>query len=313
MQTSPQATGERPRIVPVLTAIVVGIVVAMLAANVWPILLLSFGVPIAAVMEILFLAAYLYWMAGGWPPTTLRAFRERCFRSRRLARREWLWGLAAAVFFAATIHASIVLLFRFSPYPAEAFHRGYDFSFIPSHSLQWLACILSAVSAGICEETGFRGYMQRPIENRIGPAAAIFVSSLFFTLVHLNKSWALIGMVPIIFGAGLLLGWLARASASLIFGMIGHVIMDIGLFAYWWTQIAGVFPQRPISRTGLDYAFGVECAAFGLSLWLTAASIRKLSRIQNGRQGSPRKWEGDLRQERDETGEKGPRLGETGA
>ncbi|HTX77963.1 MAG TPA: type II CAAX endopeptidase family protein [Terracidiphilus sp.] len=277
-------TATRPgvphRVARVLGAILLGIVIGMTAANVWPVLLLSLGAPAAAAIELVFLAAYIYWVAGGGSPRKWRAFRADCFRARALAPRDWLWGLMAAISFAATIHASIVLLFRFVPYPAEAFHRGYDFSFIPSRSLQWLACVFSAISAAVCEETGFRGYMQRPIERRIGPTAAILISSLFFTLVHLNKSWALIGMVPIVFGAGLLLGSLARASASLVFNMIGHAIMDVGLFAYWWTQIAGKFPQQPISQTGIDRAFVLECAAFVLFLWLTLLSIRKLSAIR---------------------------------
>jgi membrane protease YdiL (CAAX protease family) len=115
------------------------------------------------------------------------------------------------------VNAALVLLFRIEPFPSAAFHRGYDFSFIRSRSMQWLACIVSALSAAVCEETGFRGYMQRPIENRHGPGLAILISSLFFMLLHLNKSWALIGMVPIVFGAGLMLGTLARVSGTLLF------------------------------------------------------------------------------------------------
>lgn len=263
-----------------LRAVILGIVVGMVAANVWPVLLLKLGAPVAAVIELLFLAVYIFWVSGGGPPRKWQAIRAECFRVRSLSLRDWLWGLAAALGFAVTIHASIVLLFRFVPYPAEAFHRGYDFSFTPSHSLQWLACVISAVSAGVCEETGFRGYMQRPIERHIGPTAAILISSLFFTLIHLSKSWAVIGMVPIVFGAGLLLGWLARASASLVFNIIGHTVMDVGLFAYWWTQIAGVFPQKPISQTGVNLAFLLECAAFVLFLSLTLLSIRKLSAMR---------------------------------
>lgn len=40
-------------------------------------------------------------------------------------------------------------------------------------------------------------------------------------------------MVPIVLGAGVLLGLLAWSSESLIPGMIGHVLMDIGLFFLW--------------------------------------------------------------------------------
>jgi hypothetical protein len=46
--------------VPVLIrAIITGIVVALVAANVWPLLLLGLGVPLAAIAEAVFLAAYL--------------------------------------------------------------------------------------------------------------------------------------------------------------------------------------------------------------------------------------------------------------
>lgn len=261
-------------------AIVGGVVIGMAAANVWPILLFKLGVPAAAVAEVLFLALYVWWAAGGGPPSRFRALRADCFRRGPISRAQWLWGVCAAVGFAATVHAAIVLLFRFVPFPAAAFHRGYDFSFISSRSLQWLACVVSALSAGICEETGFRGYMQRPIENRYGPLVAILISSVFFTLIHLSKGWALVGMVPIVFGAGLLLGALARQSGTLIFGMLGHWIMDIGLFGFWWAQISGTFTQKTIFETGAGESFLVECAAFAVLVSFTLYAIRQLGRIR---------------------------------
>jgi membrane protease YdiL (CAAX protease family) len=265
----------------VIRAVVVGIAIGMIAANVWPALLLSLGVPLATVGELLFLALYVYWAAGGGPPGSLRTVRADSFRVNCLSASLWCWGLIAAVAFAATIHVAIVVLFRIVPFPAAAFHHGYEFSFIPTRPLQWLACVISALSAGVCEETGFRGYMQRPIEERHGPAIAIAISSFFFMLVHLTKDWSTIGMVPIVFSAGVLLGWLAYSSGTLFFAMIGHTIMDIGLFSYWWTQIAGTFAQRPVSETGVDGAFIVECAALVLLVAITLASIGKLRRLQH--------------------------------
>ncbi len=99
-------------------------------------------------------------------------------------------------------------------------------------------------------------------------------------LLHLNKDWALIGMVPIVFGAGVLLGTLARASGTLLFCMLGHWIMDIGLFAYWWTQIAGTFSQRPISQTGTDQAFLIECGVFALVLVILLVATARLRRLR---------------------------------
>ena len=60
--------------------------------------------------------------------------------------------------------------------------------------------------------------------------------------------------------------------------MIGHVMMDIGLFAYWWTGIAGDFVARPINETGVDGPFVTACAAFTISLLVTLLAIWKLRR-----------------------------------
>jgi membrane protease YdiL (CAAX protease family) len=259
-----------------IRALISGLAIALVAANVWPLLLLSLGVPLAAVVEVIFLVLYLWWTTGGGPPRSTQGVRGEISRSGGLLSRQWFWGITAAVFFAVTIHSAIVLLFRFVPFPTAAFRSGYDFSFIPSLRLRWVAVVISAMSAGICEETGFRGYMQWPIEQQKGVFVAVLVSSFFFTVVHLTKGWAMIGMIPIVFGAGVLLGVLAWAAGSLVPCMIGHVLMDIGLFAYWWTGIAGDFAARPISETGVDQLFFFACAVFVVSLGIVLLSISRL-------------------------------------
>ena len=270
-------SGARPAWV-VLRGVVTGLLVGMIAANVWPVLLLKLGAPVAAAAEAAFLAVYVWWVRGGGPPRSWKAARATNFRVRTLTAGDWTWGLIAAVAIAVSVHAAIVVLFRLVPFPAAAFHQGYDLSFIPGTGLKMLACVVSAVSAGICEETGFRGYMQVPIERRLGALSAILVSSFFFMLIHLTKSWSLIGMVPIVFGAGLLYGTLAWASRSLVFCMIGHTIMDIGLFVFWWAQVLGTFTQRPISETEMDRTFFVECGALGAALVVAVIAIAVLRR-----------------------------------
>jgi membrane protease YdiL (CAAX protease family) len=270
----------------VFRAIVTGLVVGLVAANVWPLLVLNLGTAAAAAVEVAFLAVYIWWARGGGPPRAWKAARAEPFRAGRLTGTQWFWGLLAALSFAVTVHAAIVVLFRLTPFPAAAFHAGYDFSFIPTVPLRWLAVIVSAASAGICEETGFRGYMQRPIEKRHGALLAILVSSILFTFVHLTKSWSMMGMVPIVFGAGLLLGTLAYASRSLVFCMIGHTLMDIGLFAFWWTQIAGTISQKPISVSGVDQAFYIECGVLAAALCLTLLSIGRLWRTKRASDGA---------------------------
>jgi membrane protease YdiL (CAAX protease family) len=259
-----------------LRAIISGLLLALAASNVWPLLLLKLGMPIALLAEAIFLALFLWWTSGGGPPRSTEAARATSFRSGKLSSTQWFWGLIAALFFAATIYAPIVLLFRLVPFPVAAFRNGYNVSFIPSQFLRWLAVVVSAISAGICEETGFRGYMQRPIEQCLGAPLAILISSLFFMASHLTKAWATPGMVPIVFGAGVLLGLLAWSSRSLIPGTIGHIVMDIGLFAYWWTGMAGDFATPTIADTGVDGHFLVAAAVFTTSLGLVLFAISRL-------------------------------------
>jgi membrane protease YdiL (CAAX protease family) len=273
-------SGVWTRVPLIFRATVLGLLIGMIPANVW-FIFLKWKMPLGAVAEVLFLATYVYWARGGGPPKSWKAIRAENFRVRSLSGVQWFWGLIAAVSFAVTVHAAIVVLFRFVPFPASAFHQGYDLSFIPSQQMQWVVCVVSALSAGICEETGFRGYMQKPIENRHGPIIAIMISSLLFMLLHLTKSWSLLGMVPIVFGAGLLLGTLARASGTLAFGILGHWLMDIGLFAYWWTQIAGTFNQRPVSETGFDQVFYFESGVFLVVLLILLFATNRLLKLRD--------------------------------
>jgi membrane protease YdiL (CAAX protease family) len=263
-----------------LRAVITGIGIALIPANVWPRLLSRLGVPLAVTIEVVFLGVYVGWASGGGPPERLHAARRVAFRSSLLSPAQWFWGVIGALFFAATVHAAIVLLFRFVPFPTTAFRRGYDFSFIPALPMKWVAVVVSATSAGLCEETGFRGYLQQPIEQRHGAPIAILVSSFFFMLLHLTKAWATVGRVPIVLGAGVLLGLLAWSSGSLIPGMIGHVVMDIGLFGYWWSGIAGAFSGRPISETGVDRPFLITCAVFAITVIIVLLAARRLRRIR---------------------------------
>src|SRR5580698_7849473 len=148
MTTKQGAASPWSKVPVALRAILTGLAIGMVAANVWPLLLLNLGAPVAAVLELIFLAAYLWWAAGGGAPRRWGAARAEAFRSTSLSPHQWIWGLVAAVFFAATVHSSIVLLFRFVPFPLAAFRQGYDFSFIPTVPLRWLAVTVSALSAG---------------------------------------------------------------------------------------------------------------------------------------------------------------------
>ena len=54
-----------------LRAIISCWLIALVAANVWPLLLFNLGAPLAALAEAAFLALYVWWCGGGGPPRTM--------------------------------------------------------------------------------------------------------------------------------------------------------------------------------------------------------------------------------------------------
>jgi hypothetical protein len=58
----------------------------------------------------------------------------------------------------------------------------------------------------------------------------------------------------------------------LIPSVIGHTIMDIFNFAFWWTDLAGGFKWQTIAVTGIDPLFMtaviIFVASFALFFWV---------------------------------------------
>jgi membrane protease YdiL (CAAX protease family) len=184
----------------------------------------------------------------------------------------WKWGLVSALSLVAIWQAGLIVTFRIVEFPGDVMTAGYDLAGAPLWAA-WLMVVMTSLVAGICEETGYRGYMQRPIENRHGPVAAIGLVSALFLVIHLPQAWAPPLLVHI-FALSVLLGVLAYASGSLIPGILAHFALDIFNFSYWWTDLAGRYTHRPIAETGIDTHFiiwGIMLlAAVGLfvfSIW----------------------------------------------
>jgi membrane protease YdiL (CAAX protease family) len=95
---------------------------------------------------------------------------------------------------------------------------------MPRSPLEMFAWVLLSISAGICEEFVFRGYLQKQFLALTGSnAAAIATQALIFGVAHLYQGVK--GLVIItLYGA--LFGILAVARQSLRPGMIQHALQD---------------------------------------------------------------------------------------
>jgi membrane protease YdiL (CAAX protease family) len=270
--------GQWNRIPLVVRAAIVGFVVMVVGVQSWNLLAmisLERGVawiPLLAAPALL----CLYWLFFSgrlfWPATM--AVRRENFRETSLSPATWTWGLAGALLFVVAFQSAVFTLFRLFSYPSEQFMPPPYVARIPT-ILLWPIAVMASLVAGICEETGFRGYLQRPLETRYGPLAAIAITSFLFMAAHLNQAWIGALLVPGVL-ASVMLGLLAYASRSLIPCMIGHAVMDVFNFGYWWWQLLGSYNQRPISETGVDLNFLGWASTLAASLCLFLIVVRKL-------------------------------------
>jgi membrane protease YdiL (CAAX protease family) len=94
-----------------------------------------------------------------------------------------------------------------------------------------------SISAGICEETVFRGYLQRQLTVMTGSrAVGILLAAATFGLAHLYQGWrwaTVLGMY------GLMFGVLAYWRRTVRTGMIAHAWQDALTGA-----LVAIYPRR---------------------------------------------------------------------
>jgi membrane protease YdiL (CAAX protease family) len=259
--------------IPVLVrAIVSGAFVEAVGVGAWVLSLAVIPSPWSVIVMGGILWLYWKYFSGSWWPSSTAEARSKNSRAVKLSPAVWKWGLAGTLLFVVVFQSATVLTFRLNDFPAEA-AADYGFGGLPVWEA-WITIIMASLVAGICEETGFRGYMQVPLEDRYGPAAGITIVSILFTVFHLGQAWA--GPVLFqIFAISMLFGILAYTTGSLIPSIIGHTIMDTFNFAFWWTDIGGHIEFQTIAVTGIDPLFITAVLIFVASLALFFWVARK--------------------------------------
>jgi membrane protease YdiL (CAAX protease family) len=250
-----------------LRPVLIGAVVSTIGIAIWSVLLMTIPAPWSILPMAIVLWFYLKFFSGAWGSIKRKEIMRASFRSVNLRPAVWKWGIGAAVLFVIIVQSSFVITFRLIEFPSEKFTADYKVLDTMPLWTAWTVLVAGSIVAGICEETGFRGYMQAPLEKKYGPFVAILLTSVMFTLIHLSHSWAL-PILPHIFFASSLLGMLAYKTNSIIPGIIGHSILDIFDYSFWWSDITGGFQQRTIFSTGVDLSFIVWCLVFLLALFV---------------------------------------------
>jgi membrane protease YdiL (CAAX protease family) len=211
------------------------------------------GVPI---MAILLAVWWRYFVGGrGWPASTAEP--------RRLGARanpvpDHLWGPALGAGVLGLIGMLLLqgVLGRLISLPQQ---QDLDPSKFAAASLfAWV--IMSALVAGVVEETAFRGYVQGGIERRHGPVLAILVNGGLFALAHFSHPEVGIALLPYYMAVSAVYGGLAYATDSTFPGMVlhfaGNLLSAFSLFAQGRSEWQlGNSPPTLVWQSGIDAAF----------------------------------------------------------
>src|SRR5208283_63132 len=150
-----------------------------------------------------------------------------------------------------------------------------DFSKFPAPTI-FVTLLMSAIVAGFSEESGFRGYMQSPLEGRYGPATAILITSVIFGLLHLSHGF----FAPAILfdiGWGAFYGLLAWRSGSIVPALVLHSAADFLEFMLVW-KLPHRAPAPLVWQAGPDGRFWAECVLVAVMIAASVWAFRRLGK-----------------------------------
>jgi membrane protease YdiL (CAAX protease family) len=212
-----------------------------------------------AVLALLFLRLYA---VPGWLSGAMVALaRPRPIHTGR----RWVWAMVPVVLvvpMALTFFLMAVGLVDPEPLP-EMLQRYAE---RPGGAVVLLLMIVGI--APLFEEFAFRGWMQRPLERRLGAGPAIGVTAVVFAVAHFQGAG-----VPVRIVAGVILGYVVWATRSVWSGVLLHAAWNAGVLL-----LAGVFVDFDPTGRGWEVAApagAISAAALGAFAWIAVRMGRE--------------------------------------
>jgi membrane protease YdiL (CAAX protease family) len=282
-QSQPKIVWNRLPVV--LRAVIIGVLVTAIGTLPWAWLVAMNikhlpSIPWSVPPTIIYL--WLYWKyfitGKGWPRSTASA-RITTGRGNSISGDVWGPAILAGIFGLTSLLIFSSLLGRMIKLPQQ---DASGVEHVPIVSLFFMLLASSAV-AGITEETGFRGYMQKPIEERHGPVVAILITGIMFGLLHFSHAETTLALMPFYFFVAAVYGMLAYITNSILPGMVLHAAGDVfaglNLFTSGQSEWETSTKPRPlIWESGIDGSFLLSLLAFlvigAITVWAYVA-LRK--------------------------------------
>jgi hypothetical protein len=216
------------------------------------------SVPWAVPPTALWLWLLWRWARGaGWPRETARARRD-AVRANRVPDDAWGAALLAGLLGLGAVTLLMQVTNRLVALPPQ---RVSDLSRVPTPTVLLLLATGAAV-AGIVEEMAFRGVMQRGLERRHGPVAAILATGLLFGLAHFGHPEVGVALLPYYMAVAAVYGTLAYLTDSILPGLAlhagGNLFLSVLQVLGGATRAEWQAPATPaptVWATGPDAAF----------------------------------------------------------
>src|SRR5262249_54373189 len=154
---------------------------------------------------------------NGWPRSTQESRRTNC-RANRLSGEVWAASLGAGFLGLVSIVIFQRIMNRLVTLPHQQQTHISQFPLITR--LAWV--VTGAIVAGVAEEGSFRGYLQKPIEQRYGPAIAIIITGVLFGFAHFGHPEVGVILLPYYIIVAAVYGGLAYFTNSIFPSMALH-------------------------------------------------------------------------------------------
>lgn len=185
-------------------------------------------------IDLAMVAAVTQLVVIATPALLMTVMLTRSPRQTLLLRMPPLAALPAAAILALVLHPAVMRLTELVAwlYPMSSDVHEMFHGLLGQAPSLWLMLLVIAVMPAICEELAFRGFILSGLRHTGHKWRAIALSSFFFGIVHGVLQQSIVACV-----VGLLIGYLAVQTGSLLPGMVYHVIHNsLGVTAARLTQ-----------------------------------------------------------------------------
>lgn len=235
------------------------------------------SVPWAAPLTAAYVWLFWRYLKGTGAPVSTAVARRTRLRANSVSVSMWAWALLAGGLGIVALVVALRVANRLVVLPEQQLP---DLTQVPMVTVLSLL-LMAAPVAGIIEEAAFRGYMQGPIEQRYGLAAAILITGTMFAIAHLDFTLIL---WPYYVAVAAIYGTVTFLTNSILPAVVLHTAGNIySNFDLWlrgqaeWQAAPG--PSALIWRTGPDESFWVSIVGLLVVTVVTMWAFSKLASV----------------------------------